>query len=681
MRSDSGIPEEERARIGEVLKTMFPPRISSYLFEPAGQIRTQPVDVTPLQSLLKKYEADLVQYLKDIFQQGWPTDDSDVTAESILLGHVRNTATELQSVMTRLRKRLRWAHGEIARLNAVRQQFGTLDKDDDAHYRRCDRMIKKLKGVQIRQRRENEGVDDINTYSVLAAEGYLPGYGLDNGSVVGMAEVPLWQLGSMDFSLPRPTSMALREYVPGNLIYANGHRFVARRFHREPDEQRSETPYFEVNIEHEAVIESSAGGASGGIGSSTIQAISVCDVDLVHQSQISDEEETRFQMPVAVYGREKGRHSGGTDYIWQDRRLTIRKGVHFRMVNVGSSPAIERDDTLGYPICSVCGQSVSPLSSEIQIRHFMDGHADRCGKRPEYLGFFADIVADCITIPDCCDRNEAYSILETLRMGAAEVLDMYIDDLQILVIGHVDRDQVDGILWDPMPGGSGLLTQIRDNFAQVVDAAARVADDCASACEHSCIDCLQTFRNAFYHRFLDRNVALTRLRELGQTLQVSHEIPPLQPLGENTDPDAQPVNDAETRLKHLLRGAGFLAGEFQQQIRFQEPIVLDHLIGSTTPDVYFQGDLDDPDDMGVCVYLDGLSVGIHGNPEQAAKDKEIRAWLRSHGYEVIEISALELQDKGAMTMHFRKLARYLSGKEMAREISENASWFDQTQTS
>ena len=34
-----------------------------------------------------------------------------------------------------------------------------------------------------------------------------------------------------DFELPRPPAVALREYVPGNLIYANGHRFVPLFFH------------------------------------------------------------------------------------------------------------------------------------------------------------------------------------------------------------------------------------------------------------------------------------------------------------------------------------------------------------------------------------------------------------------------------------------------------------------
>ena len=318
-------------------------------------------------------------------------------------------------------------------------EFGTLDNEDEAHYRRCDRLIKKLKGVHSRRRREAEGIDDINTYGVLAAEGYLPGYGLDTGSVVAMAAVPFWQLGSVDFDLPRPTSMALREYVPGNLIYANGHRFVARRFHREAEEERHEMPLFEVNVEREAVTETSVGQAGGSLGSGVLRAIAVCDVDLVHQSQISDEEETRFPMPVSIYGRETGRHNGGASYTCGERQLTIRRGVHLRLVNVGSTPVIEQRQQLGYPICAVCGQSVSPLASDAQIRDFVASHEERCGRKPEPLGLFADVVADCLALPACSDRAQAYSVLEALRMGATHVLDMHLQDLQILVQTPVEK--------------------------------------------------------------------------------------------------------------------------------------------------------------------------------------------------------------------------------------------------
>ena len=67
-----------------------------------------------------------------------------------------------------------------------------------------------------------------------------------------------------------------------------------------------------------------------------------------------------------------------------------------------------------------------------------------------------NVVADALSLPACEDAKTAYSVLEALRFGATQVLDMHMDDLQVLVIGHVDREQVDGLLWDPMPGGSGV---------------------------------------------------------------------------------------------------------------------------------------------------------------------------------------------------------------------------------
>ena len=678
-RTGFEISEEERTALKETMQEMFPRRVSSYLFEPNGQMRSVPFDVSPFQNVVAQHRADLLSCVEKAFQQGWPEDDRDVTAPEVLANHLDNMANELDLVLKRLRKRLQWAHSEIRRLNKVREQYGTLDSEDDAHYRRCDFMIKKLKGVYRKSRKEAEGIDDINTYGVLAAEGFLPGHGLDTGSVVGMAEVPYWQLGSMDFSLPRPVSLALREYVPGNLIYANGHRFVARRFHRDVDEERKEMPLFEVSIEREALTETSLGQSPGSMSAANLPAISVCDVDLVHQSQISDEEEMRFQMPVSVFGREKGRHNGGMAFTWGEKELKVRRGVHFRMVNIGATHLIQEKQQLGYPICTICGQSVSPLSSDRQIQHFTEGHEERCGRKPEMLGFYADIVADCLTLPSCVDRMEAYSLLEALRMGAAHVLDMHLEDLQLLVIGHVDRDEVDGNLWDPMPGGSGLLDQIRDNFADVIDAALSITRDCPSLCDHSCIDCLQTFRNGFYHRHLNRHRAIELLTEWGDRLESAHEIPPQQPSTHDRDPDAQAVNDAELKLKHMLEAAGFTSGTFQQQIRFKQPIVLDHLIGSTTPDVFFQGDEDDEDEKGICIYLDGMSAHLHGNPATAERDWEIRSWLRNNGYHVIEITYVELDDRDAMIRHFRKLAKYLSGKDLADKIKQNIKWFDSEQ--
>jgi len=380
-------------------------------------------------------------------------------------------------------------------------------------------------------------------------------------------------------------------------------------------------------------------------------------------------------MPVSVYGRELDRHNGGIVYRWGDKSLIFRKSVHMRLVNVGSTPMIEQKQQLGYPICAVCGQSVSPMSSERQLHQFTESHQERCGKKPEMLGFFANIVADSMKLPECENQTEAYSILEVIRMAATQVLDMHLGDLQLLVIGHVDRDMVDGLLWDPMPGGSGLIEQIISNFPEIVKIAKEITNNCPSACDHSCIDCLQTFRNGYYHKYLDRHMALEKFEERGDSLVIENDIPPSQPTTPSRDLNSQPVNDAETKLKHLLKAAGFMDGEFQRHIKFKQPINIGNQIGSTTPDIFYAGDMDDEDDKGVCIYLDGLSTSIHGNAEAAQRDREIRNWLRNNGYQVIEITVVELDDHRAMVRHFKKLAKWLSGKDMADKIENDASWF------
>jgi SOS-response transcriptional repressor LexA len=193
-------------------------------------------------------------------------------------------------------------------------------------------------------------------------------------------------------------------------------------------------------------------------------------------------------------------------------------------------------------------------------------------------------------------------------------------------------------------------------------------DGCPSACNASCVDCLQTFRNGFYHKYLDRKLALERLTAWGDRLVAGHDIPAKQPSQAPTE-GAHPVNEAERRLRHLLLAAGFEEGIRCEQLR------LDRSIGTTTPDVIYRT-VDHAADEGVCIYLDGLNRHLHGNPETADCDRRIRDWLRNNGYEVIEIAASDLYDEGAMTKHFRKLAGYLSKPELKERLRVDAGWYN-----
>ena len=671
---DSQRSAEEREAILNALARCLPRRVEPYLFE-FGELRTEPFSFSDLKELVRDNASRLAAAAQAVFAQGWPPEDAEVVTPETLRGHVDAFVPRLEEVVGRLRRRLQWAMDQIRRLNQQRERKGTLEPQDDSLFRRCDNLVKRLKG-NTRRRTQAEGFDDFNTFAVLAAEGFLPGYGLEVGSVVGWAEIPFWRTGAMAFSLPRPPATALREYVPGNLIYANGHRFVARRFHREANrgggQVQAEMPHYEISPQRQAVQESAPGGGSM-LGADVLQAMEVCDADLVYAAHISDEEDLRFQLGVAIYGVELGQHSGGRAYRWGERSMLLRRGVRLRLVNVGTAAAARGDAepstserrALGYPICTVCGQSVSPLASESQLTQFRQSHAERCGRSPERIALYANATVDALSLPGCADATVACSVLEALRFGAAQVLDMHMDDLQILVIGDMQREDVNAVLWDSMPGGSGLLQRLCERFEDVIRAARAIVAHCPAACASSCIDCLQTFRNAYYHRHLDRNVASQCLDDWGERIVFDHAIVPRQP-SETPSAEALPVNEAEARLRQLLLAAGFPEGVRGEQMR------LSPALGTTTPDIVFRTEQDEAD---VCVYLDGLSERLHGNPDTAAQDLQIRSWLRGDGWEVLEIAATDLHDAGAMARHFRRLANYLGSRELRRKVGEDDSWF------
>jgi len=612
--------------------------------------------------MILHYENLLLPEVIKAFMQCWPEADAEVVSEDSLRYYLHTMGDNLKEVISRFFRRLRWAINQMVRLDEVRHEKGTLDAEEDSLYARCDRLIKKLKGLQFRRHREAEGYDDTYTYGVLAAEGFLPGYGIDTGTVLAYHQAPPYATDIRDWEIRRCVAIALREFIPGNLIYANGHRFLPRFFHLEP----VDPTLFQVDTANESIAEIGAAAENtiNPLGASALRAVPICDVDLPHQSRISDEEEYRFQMGVAIYGYEQARHSGGKAYSWGTRVITHRTAVQLRIVNAGPSAKVQTLESLGYPVCQVCGQSRSPLASRADLDAFYRDHRERCRAQVQPLGFYADIIADALTLQDCANREEAYSIMETIRKAAAHLLDMEMEDLQLLCIGRPGQPQVTILLYDPMPGGSGLLEQMITRWEEIVGTAIDFVENCAGECERSCIDCLQHFRNAFYHRYLNRHHALECLQQYGNILTFTHNIPSAMA----STPDAQsPVNLNEQNLKAMLDRAGFSA------YRMHHPIELGRPLGTTYPDYFFE----DPHEIkeGICIYLDGMSNHIHGNPTTAHQDRQIREELRSRNFEVIEITLGQLQDLDAMKHHFFRLGKLLSDKQLAEQLAADPHWF------
>jgi SOS-response transcriptional repressor LexA len=658
----SADPEISR-HIEATLGHCFPPTLRDYLFSARGDVLDQVRDVSELGTLIAAHREPVHATVKRAFTEAWPEEDAAGVTEPLLERVIEEMPASLQAVLKRFKRRLDWARGELHRLAAVKVKRGDLDPEDKAHERRCEKVIARLKGslYSPSRRKAQGGPDDSETMGALAREGFLPGYGLEAGSVIGTAEPPRMTQGLDDFDLPRPPSFALREYVPGNAIYANGFRFVPRRFLLTPEE----TLRFRVVVDQQVVQEVGTDSARAPLAEQELRAVPVCDVILPSQSQISDEEEFRFQMPVAIYGQDRGLHRGGIAWTWGDLDVRFRRGVHLRLVNVGPRKEVEQT-RLGFPLCLACGQSHSPFASKESRKKFDALHLERCGHVVRQTGFFADVEVDVLGLHDIADRTAGFSLVEALRMGAARVLDMEIEDLQVLALGHIGEDACDVLLYDPMPGGSGLLEHLAERWEEVREAALELLTQCPGACESSCVDCLQTYRNRFYHRYLDRHVAAQIFTAATGPLVELHPIPENLPKTLSTTGQGQTW--IENRFRAFLDEAGLPAP------LCQHPIDLGAGFGGTIPD-FFYSDVDE-EDKGICIYLDGMAGHIHGNPEQAAKDSAIRAKLDNLGYEVVVVRSFELDDKAAVVRAIARIAKYLVGREKQRAVKDDTAWFD-----
>lgn len=594
------LPEAQATTLNKALSDCLPGQIKPYLFTAEGFVREAPLSVEPLVQQIAAYHDTLLQAVLAAFQQGWPSSDSEVVSQDQLVKVIEGFPGQLQAVINRLFQRLQWALAQLERLRKVASHKGALDPDEEALRTRCERLVKKLKGDARRGRNQAEGIDDTNTYGVLAAEGFLPGYGLDTGSVTLTHVAPRHNADISDWELRRNTALAVREYVPGNLIYANAHKFVPRHFHLVPEEPL----VFAVDVASESVQETGrqtqAGSDSASLGATPVPGIAICDVDAPHHSYISDDEDYRFQMAVAVFAQDQGRHSGGAAYEWGKAELQLKRGLHMRLVNVGAASQVRSGALLGYPLCLVCGASRSPMSSFQEFDRFNEHHSERCGQPTQSIAFYAEVVADSLVLQACPSQEVAYSLMESLRQGAANVLDMEISDLQVQVVGKPGSETVDALLYDPMPGGSGLLEQLLAHWPEIVAAARKLAEECPSACEASCVDCLQHFRNAFYHDKLNRHTALEFLRDWGESLRYAHDLASVLP---DETMVQQPGNPPEQQLVALLKAAGMPAFETERPVPLTGGV-------TTRPDVYFH----EPNDQyeGVCIYLDGMSDHLHG---------------------------------------------------------------------
>ena len=634
--------------IQNILGKAFPTFIRQFLFDASGNYLLKPVNIDIFDSFITSHSDHLVKTVKIVFEQNWPEEDKSIITNNLLTQYVGQSCSYLQEIINLLHSRLLWAvHVQDKYINYQSQRL--LKPEEEKILYRCKNFIKAL----------NQENKDNYTLNVLANEGYLPGYGLYDTGIKAFANMSfIGGTHKPDFELSRPPFIALREFVPGNLIYANGGRFRNVLYHLQLDSNTSTYKNVQVNVEKKIlnILSDPSGQAQySDEKSKTLFSIPLSDSDVQYISRISDEEVNRFQLSVVLLGKlAKGRR-GGKVFSAGMNSISLMYGQKINLFNIGPTEKINTQ--LGFPVCTVCGATRSPFSSEAEFTHFKEFHKERCGREPEFVAFHAEDKVDGILIHGLPDDTAAINLGEGIIIGACAKLEMDRNDLHSVIYQDND-DTVKLFIYDPMPGGSGLLDQIIAHWKNIIEIAIQNLNNCSNNCDDSCYNCMRTYFNAFYHDILNRNTAAKLLLEYAMDLTFEYDLEPEQEIQENTG-ENKGTNKGEIDLVSILIQYGFPTFDTQHRISIGPPY------NSTVPDLYYE---DEVKDIRLTIYLDGLSKKIHGSEDRRKVDVLIRQQLEALGYDVIEIAYSDLSDPEALKLSLKRIAAKLKRRDIMDKI-------------
>ncbi|WP_419555813.1 DEAD/DEAH box helicase [Planctellipticum variicoloris] len=621
-------PDADGERIRDILKALFPTFIRTYLLNADDQFRDLPSSTAPLALLLDELKVAIADRLQNLFAQHWPEEARELATREAIDAAIAETSSELDAVLARLHKRLTWARTTRSEIHQ-KKDAGLIEKDEEQLLRRCDEFINSI----VRSDRATY------TLTVLSVEGFLPGYGVYEGGITASARRGFGRTsGPRAFDLSRSNVVALREFVPGNRLYANRGTFYVSRYHLGADDQ-AQVRTLHVNIEKRYVTEHAADASYGQSGGMAIEALPLTDLDLAHESRITEDENLRFSMPVSVLGRLRKRNRGGKGFKIGDQEVSYLRGQGIELVNLGEAGRVKQNE-VGHWICPVCGAAKTPYAVQAEITHFLKIHKERCGRDVARMALSSQANVDMLQFHSVADESDGINIGEALRTGAARLLDMGPDDLQLLIVQKPD-DKLDLLIYDPMPGGSGLLEQMLARWQELIATTKDLLAGCSQSCDTACYSCLKTFRNQFHHELLNRHRGLELVETLNHPPQGYRDIPAV--FEEERAEGGSPSNNPEARLLRLLHEHHFPAGECRMRITTSLGI-------PTEPDWLHEA-------TKVAIYLDGMSRGLHGDPNTARKDQIIRQAVELDGYTVIVIQTRDLDDPQAVRQHLRNIAQ------------------------
>jgi ATP-dependent helicase YprA (DUF1998 family) len=528
-------------------------------------------------------------------------------------------------------------HRQVVRLHQEFHQFARIVSTKESEQKR-----------RARERAYRELTTDREKAFVLsyfAEAGLLPSYQFPIDTFAldpGVADTP---------TLRRPAWIALFEFAPGNMVYANGHKLKSIRAFFEGG---ARGPGSDRGADHSGRVEPYCFCDRCGFATrSTPNNCPQCSQSISRRAEValieSYEAEENTQITSAEDSRQRltfkreehlldDRDGDVTLFPYEFVTLEFRPRAELLVTNWGRRTA-RSEEGERFDLCQNCGRHRPHGLPPRLAERWEENHRNICnGQMNTYVLGYA-FPADVLIVPVHAqlarpgeEEGKAFcrTLGKALVVGAQEILEVEQDE--IAYFSHPDG--VGGwtlVFYETAPGGAGYLEQLASNLGRWAAAASERLFN--HECERACYRCLKSARNQFDHALLDKELVRSILFQLSEAEQVG--TPRSGRAGEGRELSAQwlyasaaaPQSDPSsgTVIEKRLHEA-IVAGQ-----RLPEPIPQYQIVGEpgsilTIPDFAYP-------DKKIAIYCDGFAY--HGNVDTLGKDARKRNELQGKGWAVL----------------------------------------------
>lgn len=630
--------EQER----NILKKIFPAFLWPYFLTKSKNEEGKP-QLTYLQEspkfpellqLIEKYRSKITEKISAIFLKEWPSEEAKIISKEKLESFINEMPLKLEEHVQRL-------FNQVKTYRNLLKVYSQKILDDQQLTTEEDKDRKKYSTAL-----QTFSQDDQFTYTLtyLANDGFFPGYGLARDQSTAKCLDPYQEI-------VRAPPVALREMTPATRIYANMNIFEVTKVNfykfKKEDHNTEQSPLFYTmgyDMPAHRIFQPSSRKIEGPEENSIkFESAHLQDVELEKINAIDDRRDYRSKTAFDIQGILLNEHAGGQKGKIGDISYKYLKREGIRLVNLGPKELVSKGK-IGFPVCQRCGETRNPFASEIEKTNFDSIHQKKCKiDKINNIAFHIDFISDVLCLGPYTNHSDAINLKEAILNRSRAILDM--GDMELEGFVNPEGDSFWAVLYDPTPGGSGLLPQIIRYWNRIVENGIKFHSGCI--CKQACYSCMKSYGNQPYHNILDRHRAVDLLAKVSMTPQESFEIPMV--VTRRQTEDWKTDSGAEQEFLSILQEHGF-----PNPTNLQYKV---NLNGSfTVSDFAFIGDTPQ---KSILIYVDGLSIQIHGNPEAQKRDKLNRAKLRMQGYNVIEISARGLKDETNLELFFQELNLYL----------------------